>query len=266
VILASPFKPAPGDSRMRQGGDLAAARQSYLDRRSQNLRFLLSRRYGWCNGFIDEHSDGLELAAGMGIGREFLRCRSLLLTDIDRGAWLDLAGVDASNLPFVPAAFDFVLIQNGIHHLARPMRFLDEVARVLKPGGRLLVRDVKCSFTLRLVAHLTKVEGYDYGVDVFDPDAVVCEPRDPWDANNAVPDLLFDDIAAFERRVASFRVVHQSFDEVLVFLNSGGVTHKTGSIPLPGWGLGLLARIDGVLARRFPGTLALQRSVVLERC
>jgi SAM-dependent methyltransferase len=43
---------------------------------------------------------------------------------------------DAEDLPFDDAAFDAVVMNFGLLHLARPERALDEAARVLRPGGR----------------------------------------------------------------------------------------------------------------------------------
>ena len=48
---------------------------------------------------------------------------------------------DAENLPFEPQSFDAVLCSNSFHHYPRPDRFFAEAARVLRPGGRLILRD-----------------------------------------------------------------------------------------------------------------------------
>lgn len=120
---------------MGNHGDLAAARASYEARTSDNLRFLIEQRYEWINTWIDPDAEGVELGSGIGVGREFLRCRSLLLTDFDDGEWLDVPNVDALATPFTDEQFDFVLVQNAIHHLAHPVRLFDEAARILKPGG-----------------------------------------------------------------------------------------------------------------------------------
>lgn len=263
-MLRAPYAPVKAQSRMGSHGDLAEARRCYVERPSRNLQYLLRKRYGWLRDHIDpDHGEGVELAAGIGVARDLVRARSLLLTDLEPGSWLDVSGVDATATPFDDAAFDFVLIQNGIHHLAQPIRLFDEAARILRPGGLLLVQDVKCSLLQRALARLTRVEGYSYDVDVFDPTAVLSDPAKPWEANNAVPDLLFDDVDQFHRRVPQFEVVEQRFGECLVFLNSGGVTHKTVSIPLPEIALRVLDVIDRVLTRLAPSVFALQRSVVL---
>lgn len=47
----------------------------------------------------------------------------------------------AENLPFSPASFDVVACRLAAHHFTAPERFVTEAARVLQPGGRLLIDD-----------------------------------------------------------------------------------------------------------------------------
>ena len=48
----------------------------------------------------------------------------------------------AEQLPFGAGAFDLVTCVNSLHHIARPARALDEMARVLAPGGRIVLEDM----------------------------------------------------------------------------------------------------------------------------
>lgn len=48
---------------------------------------------------------------------------------------------DAEALPFPEASFDLVTTRIAPHHFANPQRYVAEVARVLKPGGRFLLDD-----------------------------------------------------------------------------------------------------------------------------
>ena len=48
---------------------------------------------------------------------------------------------DAEDLPFDDGIFDTVICANSFHHYPDPQAFFDEVARVLRPGGRLVLRD-----------------------------------------------------------------------------------------------------------------------------
>ncbi len=46
-------------------------------------------------------------------------------------------------LPFGDACFDLVTCNSVLHHLADPVAVLDEIARVAKPQGAVLVRDLR---------------------------------------------------------------------------------------------------------------------------
>jgi ubiquinone/menaquinone biosynthesis C-methylase UbiE len=52
---------------------------------------------------------------------------------------------DAENLPFEDAEFEGVVTRLAIHHFANPQRALDEMFRVLRPGGTAVVVDVVSS-------------------------------------------------------------------------------------------------------------------------
>ncbi|WP_058270942.1 class I SAM-dependent methyltransferase [Olsenella massiliensis] len=48
---------------------------------------------------------------------------------------------DAESLPFGDEGFDAVLCSNSFHHYPNPGAFLREAHRVLRPGGKLILRD-----------------------------------------------------------------------------------------------------------------------------
>lgn len=49
---------------------------------------------------------------------------------------------DAKGLPFDDASFDVVFSNTILHHVAEPLGMLREAARVLRPGGVLMIRDL----------------------------------------------------------------------------------------------------------------------------
>ena len=58
---------------------------------------------------------------------------------LDDGVVVPVALCDAEALPFADASFDLVSVAFGLRNMTHKERALGEMARVLKPGGRLLV-------------------------------------------------------------------------------------------------------------------------------
>jgi ubiquinone/menaquinone biosynthesis C-methylase UbiE len=67
------------------------------------------------------------------------RCAKAGLTNVE------FKSGDAERLPFADAAFDGVVTRLAIHHFARPQRALDEMFRVLRPGGAAVIVDAVSS-------------------------------------------------------------------------------------------------------------------------
>jgi ubiquinone/menaquinone biosynthesis C-methylase UbiE len=61
----------------------------------------------------------------------------------------DLAGrvefqtADGNRLDFHDSSFDFVMCNSVLHHLAEPQKLLAEMARLVKPTGAILLRDLR---------------------------------------------------------------------------------------------------------------------------
>ena len=97
---------------------------------------------------------------------------------------------DAHRLPFPDGFFAGVVMLDVLHHLERPIEFLKEASRVLKPGGRLvMIEPAMTTLARRFYDHFHE-EPVDMNADPFAP--VTINPnRDPFDANQAIPTLLF---------------------------------------------------------------------------
>lgn len=92
---------------------------------------------------------GLDLAAHM-VGKAR---RYAAWTRMDgRALWPQ---ADGHRLPFSDASFDLVFSSFALHHWQDPLQVLNEMARVLRPGGRYYVSDVcrEPSLVQRLLAY-----------------------------------------------------------------------------------------------------------------
>ena len=62
---------------------------------------------------------------------------------------------DSENLPFEEGSFDAVICANSFHHYPNPQAFFNSAYRVLRKGGRLVLRDYTSSnFMVWLMNHL----------------------------------------------------------------------------------------------------------------
>jgi SAM-dependent methyltransferase len=81
---------------------------------------------------------GLTLEMGGGIGNLKRRLADVISTDIQSAPWLDCVA-DAQRLPFADACAANIVMVDVLHHLEFPVAFFREAARVLRPGGRVLM-------------------------------------------------------------------------------------------------------------------------------
>ncbi len=250
---------------MQNVGNAQAAREHYLEHRPSNLHFLLKKRYEWMNAFIRPEDEAIEFGSGPGFSAQFIQSKNFKMTDVEKYPWVQ-ARVDALNSGYPDESFDVVVACNMIHHLASPVTFIQEIYRLLRPGGRMVIQDVHTSFMMKVMMLLMKHEGWSYQIQVFDPSLVANDPKDPWSANCAIPELLFEDHQKFEENFPGFSVIHDRFCEAFIFPLSGGVIAKKKLFPnLPYGMLRLIDRFDDLLTRAFPDTFALGRQVVLKK-
>lgn len=62
---------------------------------------------------------------------------------MEAGVDVDFRLGDAANMPFENESFDFLLCRAAFKNFSRPLRALQEMYRVLKPGGRALIIDLR---------------------------------------------------------------------------------------------------------------------------
>lgn len=131
---------------------------------------------------------------------------------------------DAHDLPFGPGRFASIVMLDVLHHLDRPVVFLNEVARVLKVGGRLAM----------IEPAVTPWSWWFYRFLHHEPVEVAEDPfqrterrpaKDPFDANQAIPSLMFGKrkgLSKFADAVPQFRIIEVDWLSLAAYPLSGG--------------------------------------------
>jgi SAM-dependent methyltransferase len=176
----------------------------------------------------------LELGSGPGFARGFIP--DLELSDLVAAPWHDHdREVTAERLPFADGDAGALVLFDVLHHVPRPRLFFDEAARVLRPGGRIVLCEPYVSPLSYPVYKLLHDEPVDLWADPLEGDAAAPE-RDPFDSNQAIPTLLFGrrGRAAFEARFPSLAIVSVERLAGLSYPASGGFS-RAPLLPLPIW-------------------------------
>ena len=165
---------------------------------------------------------GPTVELGSGISRFKEHYPEVVTSDVQPTPWAERV-VDAEDLPFDEASVVNLVLIDVFHHLASPSRFLDAAARVLAPGGRLIVLDPYCSPLSYCAYRSFHHERTDLDADAFADDQHAAE--DPMNSNQARATLVFfRHLAEFERRWPGFAVAERRLLALLVYPLSGGFT------------------------------------------
>ncbi|MCS6891051.1 MAG: metalloregulator ArsR/SmtB family transcription factor [Rhodovarius sp.] len=102
-----------------------------------------------------------ETALGIDASREMLALARARLAERGLGARCSVRQADMYHLPLPDGAFDTVALQMVLHYAEDPAAALAEAARVLRPGGRLLLVDLAAHARADIVsAHAHRWPGF----------------------------------------------------------------------------------------------------------
>jgi len=111
------------ENKMNSIANTKIARDLYYSTKSQNVKFLLEKRFSWMNEYINENDDGIEVGSGAGFAKDFIKNKNFKLTDLGSDEHLDFKNIDAQNTGFESESLDYVIASNMIHHIPYPMKF-----------------------------------------------------------------------------------------------------------------------------------------------
>ena len=263
IFFSKTFFPKHEENRMQNEGNVIEARKLFINKRFNNLDFLLKSRYAWMNPYLKKDMKVVDIGCGAGLSKLYLS-EDILLTDIIKNTWVDKV-IDATDMDFEDDSVDIIIAFHTIHHFYNPAKFFNECERVLKKNGLILISDPNTSLMLRLILKLMRHEGFSYEVDVFNYNAICNDKTDPWSANCAIAELLFENEKKFNDFFKDLIIEDQKKVEFIIFPISGGVTTKIKMLELPNYILNFFNLIDKILIYFFPKIFPLTRNVVIRK-
>ena len=94
---------------------------------------------------------------GLDISRTFVEIASRKAAEA--GVRVDFRQGNASSMPLADNTFDFLLCRAAFKNFGQPVRALQEMCRVLKPGGRGLIIDLRKDASMESINHAVNAMG-----------------------------------------------------------------------------------------------------------
>jgi SAM-dependent methyltransferase len=210
----------------------------------------------------NEKGPSVEVGAGPGFFKQF--APAVFSTDLIPCPWLDIAA-DAQHLPFRSGSVANVFGLDMLHHLAAPLDFLREAARVLIPGGRLILIEPWITPFSWLLFRFFHQERCDLSETPWlARDQGSSAEKLAFDGNQAIPYLLFGPRRCSEtlRSLPDFQVVDLERFCLFTYLLSGGFNHAS---LLPAFLYSALAKFERITSPLWRPLAALRVLLVLEK-
>ncbi|MBM3632906.1 MAG: class I SAM-dependent methyltransferase [Alphaproteobacteria bacterium] len=161
----------------------------------------------------------LEIGGGTGNLKEYLP--QVISTDIISSPWVDCV-CDAQSLPLREGSLSNIVAIDVLHHIERPVRFFNEAAYLLRPGGRIILLDPAITPLSWFFYHFIHEEPVLLKSNPLE-DGPLSATRKPFDANQAIPSLLFGKYKhSFSELFPDLQIIENSFISLWCYPLSGG--------------------------------------------
>lgn len=204
---------------------------------------------------------GPTLEIGGGVGNFKDRVPDVIASDIQFGSWLDLVA-DAQRLPFADGALGNMVMLDVLHHIEFPVVFFREAARVLRPGGRIIMVEPGITWGSTLFYRFIHHEPVVMSADPL-AEGSPRPDRDPYDSNQSIPTLIATrDRERFHRMLPQLHVVEDHWFAFAMYPLSGGF--KPWSLVTQGMArVGL--KLESFVEKRLGRLLGFRLLLVIEK-
>ncbi len=224
------------------------------------LRTLYCRWYAEIVAAFSPLRPVVEIGAGCGNFKGYFP--ECVATDVFKsGPWIDRV-MDAHRFEFADTEVGNLVVIDVLHHLQRPLEFLRQAVKALKPGGRLVVCEPAVTPWSRLVYGFGHHEPIDTRWDLFGLDG---KPPDPNPghtfANMGIGELLFWKCREKTLDAApGFKLVCARKTGFLLYPMTGGFSYKCFA---PALGFAGFLAIEDFIMRPFANWLTGMRMIVV---
>lgn len=184
-------------------------------RKKPQIRLVYERWVNKMRPFLPRQGPLLEVGSGSGLLRDFIP--EVILSEVVELPWVDRV-VDCMRMPFDGGTLAGVISFDVLHHLAQPHSFLDEITRVLRPGGRAVFIEPYITFASFFgykTLHRESIYFKDYHSDK--------EKKDPWEGNVALANLVFKrDLKNWSILHPGLAIIHRELFSFLDFTCAAG--------------------------------------------
>lgn len=239
-------------------------RQRFFSGKERNLEFLIKKRYDWMKPYLGKEKKIIEFGSGAGLIKEIFPNYDITLTDVEMTPYIDIE-VDANNLPSWVKEYNVVICSQMIHHLEKPVKFLQDLQKILKPNSLILINESNLSFAHRFLLVLFQHEGWSFNLNPYNLKRKAKKGFNPMDGNNAISHMIFDKQSKFDKYFSSFEVIMNRYCESFIFILSGGVGKKIFTIQLPEFLLIIINYFDIFFSSIFSKLFPLSRNIVLRK-
>jgi len=208
---------------------------------------------------IPEMNDGETLQLGTGPGFFSRYHPGMVNSDITGHDGVDTIA-DVHDLQFEDASFDNIVGVDVLHHFARPGRALNECARILRPGGRVVLVEPWAGpvgwLFYKYIHHEDCTEVPDPWNEAFSGD------KKPMDGNGAIPKIVLDIKGAeLSDHAPGLEIVKKQQFGGLSFILTGGFQ----AVGLPAPVIRFLYNLENILPRPVLSFIAFRALFVLEK-
>jgi SAM-dependent methyltransferase len=114
--------------------------------KSKSLHKYFSSVYSVISREIKLHKKIIEVGSGAGVSQLFLDQEVLRTDYYEFPEYGVLGNIDMNNLPYENESFDAALVLDSLHHSASPAKALDELIRIVRPSGKVIIFEPFVSF------------------------------------------------------------------------------------------------------------------------